>query len=134
MVRIAGAIVAGAGLFLIGLGLMIALRPTLAERFLRSYASLLRAHMTEQSLRLVAGLGFIGFGGQMRAGPLFSACGWVLVVTSAILLGVPWRWHNRFGQWVIPIALRHKRLYAIGALALGTLILASMPWPTAGST
>ena len=49
--------------------------------------------------------------------------GLVYGVTAAGLLLIPWQWHHKFGKWAIPLAIRHLKVYALGAFALGTLIL-----------
>ena len=54
---------------------------------------------------------------------LFKVFGWLIIVTSVGLLLIPWQWHHKFGKWAIPLAIRHLKLYALGASALGTLIL-----------
>ena len=46
-----------------------------------------------------------------------------LIVTAVGLLLVPWRWHHRFGEWAIPLAIRHIKLLALGAFALGAFVL-----------
>ena len=53
----------------------------------------------------------------------FSFFGWLIVGTTVGLLLIPWQWHHKFGEWAIPLAIRHLKLYAIGAFALGMFIL-----------
>ena len=53
---------------------------------------------------------------------LFKILGWLIVVTAVALLLLPWRWHYEFGKWAIPSIVRHKKLFALGAFALGVLI------------
>jgi hypothetical protein len=48
---LSGIVVVGFCLFLIGLAVVIATTPSLAERFLRSFASSAQAHYTEQRWR-----------------------------------------------------------------------------------
>jgi hypothetical protein len=54
---------------------------------------------------------------------LFKLLGWLIVVTAVALLLLPWRWHYEFGKWAIPWIIRHMKLFALGALALGMFIL-----------
>ncbi len=61
----------------------------------------------------------------MRFSELFRMFGWLIVLTTSGLLLIPWRWHHRFGKWAIPLAIRHIKLYALGAFVLGTFILYS---------
>jgi hypothetical protein len=120
---LAGLVVVGFSLFLIGLAVVIATKPPLAERFLRSFASSARAHYTEQGLRLLVGAAMVLFANSMWFPRLFELFGWVLVVTAIGLILMPWRWHQKFGTWAIPLVIRHMRLFALGAFALGGFIL-----------
>ncbi len=120
---LAGIVVVGLGLFLIGMAVVIAIKPLLAERFLKSFASSARAHYTEQAARLIAGAAIVVFAPSMWYSELFKYFGWLIIVTSVGLLLIPWQWHHRFGEWAIPLVIRHLKLYAIGTSALGALIL-----------
>ena len=120
---LSGIIVVSIGIFLIGLSVVIAVKPMRAQRFLKSFASSARAHYTEQALRLTGGAAIVVFAPSMSLSSLFRSFGWIIVVTTVGLLLIPWQWHHKFGEWAIPLAIRHLKLYAIGALALGTFIL-----------
>jgi hypothetical protein len=54
---------------------------------------------------------------------MFRLVGWAIVISSAVLILLPWRLHHRFGQRVLPIIVRHMRLYAVGVFAFGALPL-----------
>jgi hypothetical protein len=54
---------------------------------------------------------------------VFRVFGWLIVVTTAALLLLPWRWHHELGKWVMPLVIRHMKLFALGSFALGTLVL-----------
>ena len=54
---------------------------------------------------------------------MFCLVGWAIVVSSAVLLCVPWQWHQRLGERVLPLLVRHLRLYAAGSFAFGALLL-----------
>ena len=126
MTWLAGIVVVATSLWLVGFAILIVVTPSRAKPFLRRFASSARAHYTEQVLRLIAGVGIVAFSAQMRFPEILSAFGWLIVVTSIGLLLVPWRWHHRFGQWAIPLAIRYIYLYAIGSFALGTVILIAL--------
>lgn len=123
MSLLAGTVVVAFGLFLVGLTGVIFARPALAERFFKSFASSARAHYTEQVFRLLIGASIIVFSPAMWQADLFRLVGWVIVVTSVGLLLIPWRWHHRFGEWAIPLVLRHMRLYGVGLFTFGALLL-----------
>jgi hypothetical protein len=120
---LSGIVVVGFCVFLIGLAVVIATRPLLAERFLRSFASSARAHYTEQGSRLLVGAALINFANSMWHSELFKLFGWLIVVTAVALLLTPWQWHHKLGTWMIPLVIRHMKLFAFGASALGVLIL-----------
>lgn len=119
----AGIVVVGFGVFLVGLAGIIFVKPALAERFFKSFASSARAHYTEQTLRLLIGASIILYSPAMWQTDLFWLVGWIIVITTVGLLLMPWRWHHRFGEWAIPLVLRYKRLYAVGLFAFGAFIL-----------
>ena len=123
MKLISGIVVVAFGLCLIGLAVVIVVKPLLAKRFLTSFASSARAHYVEQLSRLVAGTATVIFSPSMWYSDVFALFGWLIVVTAVGLLLVPWQWHHRFGKWAIPLAIRHMKLYAVGAFALGAFIL-----------
>jgi len=112
--------------FLIGLAIVIIIKPQRAEQFLSSYASSARAHYTEQIARLIIGAAIVIFAPSMWYSNLFNLFGWILIVTTIGLLLIPWQWHHKFGEWVIPLTLRYMKFYALGAFLLGALILYSL--------
>ena len=120
---LSGIVVVGFCLFLIGLAVVIATKPSLAERFLGSFASSARAHHMEQGLRLLVGAAIVNFASSMWYPELFKLFGWLIVVSTAGLLLTPWQWHHKFGTRVMPLVIRHMRLFAFGASALGAFIL-----------
>ncbi len=126
MIVLCGIVVVAVGVGLIGVAVMTAVKPQLTERFLRSFASSARAHYTEQAARLIAGAAIVFFAPSMWYPDLFMVFGWLLVVTAAGLLLLPWQWHHQFGKWAIPLAVRHLKFYAIGTSALGAFILYGM--------
>jgi hypothetical protein len=123
---LSGTLVAVFGVLLTALAVLIAIKPQLAERFLRSFASSPRAHYTEQLLRLVAGGALVIFAPWMWYSELFRLLGWLIIITAAALLVLPWRWHNTFGTWAIPLVIRYMKLFAVGALALAIFIFYGM--------
>jgi hypothetical protein len=120
---LAGIVVIAFGLFLVGVAGTVFARQALAERFLMSFASSARAHYVEQAFRLLIGASLILFSPAMRQSALFRFIGWAIVISSVALLLVPWRWHHRLGERVLPMVVRHMRLYALALLAFGVLLL-----------
>ena len=120
---VSGIVVVGFCVFLIGLAVVIATRPSLAERLLMSFASSASAHYTEQGLRLLVGAALVTFSSSMWYPELFKLFGWLIVVTTVALLLMPWRWHRNFATRVMPLIIRYIGVFAVGASALGAFIL-----------
>jgi len=118
----AGFIVALFGLFLIGLAILCVFRKQAAERFLSGFASSARAHFTEHSIRFLVGVAFVLFSPSMWYPQVFNVFGWILIVTSAVLLVLPWAWHREYARRTVPTVLRILWLFAIGSLALGVFV------------
>jgi hypothetical protein len=123
MSEVAAVVVVAFGLLLIGFTGVVFAKPAIAERFLARFASSARTHYVEQVFRLLIGSMLVVLSPAMWRPNLFWVVGWVIVVSSAALMCVPWQWHHRFGERVRPIVLRYLRLYAVAAFAFGALLL-----------
>ncbi|MCO6512740.1 MAG: hypothetical protein J5I65_18300 [Aridibacter famidurans] len=119
----AGIVVAIFGLFLIGLAALCVFRSPAAERFLSGFAASAKAHFTEHTIRFIVGAAFIVSSPSTIFPSLFLIFGWVLVVTSAILLLLPWRWHREYAKWAVPLVLLRLWLFALGSLTLGVIVV-----------
>lgn len=120
---VAGAILAAFGLFLIGITVVVFARPAAAERFFMLFASSARAHYTEQVVRLLIGVSLIIRSVAMWQPKAFWFVGWAVVLSSLVLIVTPWQWHDRFGEKVRPMLIRRMKLYAVGLLVFGVLII-----------
>ncbi|HLM66696.1 MAG TPA: hypothetical protein VK358_04170, partial [Longimicrobium sp.] len=94
--------------------------------FLGGFASSARTHSLELALRLGAGGAMVVYAPGMRFPDTFAFVGWMLVITTAALAAVPWRWHQRFARWAVPQALPHLKLVGAASILLGSLVLASV--------
>ncbi|MHC9511161.1 hypothetical protein [Kangiella sp. M94] len=110
-------------LFLIGFAFIAVIKPAPAKHFLRQFASSAQAHYSEQLIRIVFGLSLILYAPQMQFMHFHLALGWLIVITSLGLLGVPWRWHKKFAGKVIPWVIRLLPVYAVGCLLLGGVLV-----------
>lgn len=111
------------GFLLIALTGVAFAKPVMVERFLRRFASSAGTHYVEQAFRLVIGMALVALSPAMWQPRIFWFAGWAIVVSSAVLICVPWQWHHRFGERVLPIVVRHLRVYAAGSFAFGALLL-----------
>ena len=123
MNAVAGAILVAFGLFLVGLTIVVFAKPAVAERFFMSFASSARAHYTEQVIRLLIGTSLVIRSVEMWQPKVFWFLGWAIVVSSLVLILSPWQWHQRFGEKVRPMLIRRMKLFAVGLLAFGALLL-----------
>ena len=123
MSSLAAIAVVAFGLFLVGLATMVFARPAVVERFLMSFASSARAHYVEQAFRFLIGASLVVLSPAMWQPHVFRFVGWIIAGTAVGLMLLPWRWHHRFRQRVLPIVVRRLRVYAVGLLAFGTLLL-----------
>jgi len=123
MIAVAAVLVVAFGVFLIAFTGVTFAKPVMAEGFLMRFASSARTHYTEQALRLLIGAALVVLSPSMWQPNVFWLVGWAIVVSSAALMCVPWQWHHRLGERVLPIVARHLRLYAVGSLAFGALVL-----------
>jgi hypothetical protein len=123
MRQAAAVIVVGFGFLLIVLSGVGFAKPAIAERVLMRFASSARTHYVEQMFRLLVGAALVVLSPAMWQPTMFWLVGWAIVVSSAALMCVPWQWHHRFGERMLPIVVRHLKLYAVGSLAFGGLLL-----------
>ena len=111
------------GLFLVGLTVVAFTKPAVAERFFMAFASSTRTHYAEQVVRLLIGAALIIRSGAMWQPKAFWFVGWAIVLSSLVLIVIPWQWHQRFGEEVRPMLIRHMKLFAVGLLAFGLLLI-----------
>jgi len=123
---LASAVVVLAGLYLVALAIASLLAPGRVEHFLSCLVGSAAAHYSELGIRLVVGGSFLVHSPNMLFPPVFRLFGWILVMTTVLLLAVPWRWHHRFAQQTVPYAVRHLRLFGLASVVLGGFILTSV--------
>ena len=122
---LAFAVVLLSGLYFLALGSASLLRPAQASRYLLGFATSAGAHFAELAVRFLVGAALVIESPRMLFSAAFHLFGWLLLVTTAALLLVPWRWHRRFAQQAVPRALRFIPLIGVTSLLLGILILAA---------
>ncbi len=133
MQTIALIVVTAAGLWLVGVAVLMALRPRYCLRLLGTMSANLersnwRLQFTEQGLRVLAGVALIVRAPASRLPPVFEVAGWLLVATSLLIMAAPIRWHGAYGMWLLkrltPLMLRI--LCAVPAAAGAGLIYAAL--------
>lgn len=114
------------GLYFIALAVVSLFKPAQANRFLLGFAGSALTHYTELFVRFAVGAAFVVHAPRVLLSGAFMLFGSVLLVTTACLLLVPWRWHHRFAQQVVPRATRHITLVGLVSFAIGVSVLAAV--------
>jgi hypothetical protein len=109
------------------------INPAMTERFIMSFASSRQAHFTEMIFRLLFGIALMLLSKTMWQPKLFLILAWAIIVSSVVLVLLPWQFHQRFGTRVLPLLVRYMRLYALGVLAFGVLVLYGVYHPCISS-
>jgi len=126
-------IVIAAGLWLAGVGTLMAFRPSYCLELLEGMTANLEhsnwgLNITEQGLRIVAGAALVMRAPASRVPMAFEVAGWILVASSVLILIVPVRWHGAYGRWWVgrlaPLAVRV--LSPVPVLAGAGLIYAAL--------
>lgn len=121
----ASAIAVLTGAYFIWLAGLACFAPERAIRFLGAFAGSARAHYLELGARLLVGGSFLLAAPRMLFPAAFTGFGWMLLVTTAPLLAIPWRWHQRIASRAVPMATRHLRLFALASLLIGCFVLSA---------
>jgi hypothetical protein len=115
MQTIALIVVTAAGVWLVGVAFLMALRPRYCLHLFEKMSANLersnwRLQFTEQGLRVLAGVALIVRAPASRLPLVFEVAGWFLVATSLLIMVVPVRWHGAYGRWWVgripPLAIR----------------------------
>lgn len=120
---LSAAVIFLAVLFLIGLGVVCIVRPALAARFLLAFASTAKLHLLELAGRFVVGVALVCHSEATTYPVAFAAVGWALLVTTAVLLVLPWRLHRAFAAKVVPPALKFVQPMGVVAVVMGMTLL-----------
>lgn len=120
------AVVEVVGIYFAVLGVAALFAPAFAKRFLLGFAHSPLKHYGEMLARLIVGGAFLLHAPRMPFPAAFSAFAWLLILTTAFLLLVPWQWHQRFARRTVPQAIRHITLIGLCALLLGGSILVAI--------
>ena len=98
MELLAGSITTIFGLYLISLLIITLLNKERAINYFSSFASSAKAHFFEQVLRLTVGISVLFFSESMLYSKGFEIFGWIVIISTIILILTPWTWHHKFGK------------------------------------
>ena len=111
--------------WLIGLAVMSVAQPESVKRFFAKFASSAFAHFLEMFIRLLVGSAFVLGASQMKFPLVFTAFGWLLIATTAVLIFVPWKLHHKFAERSLPMMYRWMPAFSAVSLLGGLFILYS---------
>lgn len=120
---IATAIVLLTGAYLLGFATVATVAPERARGFLGGFARTRAAHFTELLVRLLVGAAFVFAASNVAFPGIFEIFGWIVLVTTVLLFLVPWRFHQRFASWSVPLATRRLGLLAAGSMLAGAFVI-----------
>ena len=119
-------VVTAFGAFLIMLGYLALARPPTFRAFLSGFAQSARAHGLEMGVGLLVGAALIASAGSGAHGAAFRILGWILLGSTAVLMLIPWRWHQTFANRVVPTALQFTPIIGGTSIAMGCLVLQAL--------
>ena len=121
--KIAVALIA---IYLIGLGAIGMARADVAKQYLLAHAASPFRHYLELFIRVVCGWAILTMSPYMLAPEIFNIVGWVILITTTVLLVLPWQVHSRFSKWAVPQAIQYMKLIAIGSMVGGLIVAYSL--------
>ena len=133
MQTVALIVVVAASLWLLGVAFLMALRPQYCVHLFEKMSANLersnwRLQFTEQGLRVIVGVALIVRAPVSKLPLVFEVAGWLLVVTSLLIIVAPIRWHGAYGMWWVkrltPLVVR--MLSPVPAAAAVALIYAAL--------
>ena len=84
------------GTFLIGVGLLMLLKPIKARTYLRQAGSTDLINYTEITIRVIPAAGLVLYSEYSKFPEVFRYFGWFMIATSLALYFVPRRLHHRY--------------------------------------
>lgn len=127
MVELAKFIILGFGVFFIGVGFVMLLKPITARKVLRKAGSTNIINYGEITLRMIPATALI-IGAEVSKYPeIFKLVGWFMVITSIILYFVPKKLHNNFSNFCADILKPiYFQIIAPFSMLIGIVIIDSV--------
>lgn len=125
MNTLSAVIVVLAGIWLIGLAAIAIVKPDRVKQFFAKFASSAFTHFLEMFVRIIVGAAFVIYSPQVKFSVVFAVFGWMLILTTAVLLFVPWKLHRRFADRSLPLVTGRMILFALVSFLGGIIILFS---------
>lgn len=116
------AIVWASAAYLIVLGVLVFVRPSIVHRFFDGFVASKGVNFFEAALRLIIGLAFMAVS-QTSALPLVFFWFGAVLAATAIPMMFLYELHKRHAVWAIPFAKRILPVMGVSAIAMGALIV-----------
>ena len=84
------------GIFLIGVGLLMLLKPTKARAYLRMAGSTKLINYTEITIRMIPAAGLVVYSEFSKFPEILKYLAWFMILTSLVLYFVPRKIHHRY--------------------------------------
>ena len=114
------------GLFLVAFGVVAFARPAAARAFLAGFAGSAFTHYAELAVRMSFGWALILASPNLSGSTGFAGAGSVLLVTSALMLLVPWKLHRSFARIAVPKAPFVLRGMGVASACAGAFLLRAL--------
>lgn len=114
------------GLYLVAFGVASFAAPGAVKRFLLGFATTASRHYGELAARLLVGGAFVHAAPRLPSAALHQVVGWGLLLTTAAMLLVPWRFHRAFAQRTVPAALPFLPVLGGVSLLAGCWVLTTV--------
>ena len=84
------------GIFLIGVGVLMLLKPTTAREYLRKAGSTNLINYAEITIRLIPATALVLYAEHSKFPDIYTYFGWFMIVTSLVLYVVPRKLHHNY--------------------------------------
>ena len=115
-----------AGIYFLLLGIGCLFAPALARRFLLGFAGSAFKHYLEMAIRMIVGIAMVIQAPHLPYSMVFTVFGWMLIATTAVLLVIPWTWHQRFAKKVLPRVASSLPLIGVVSIAMGSGLMSCL--------
>ena len=115
------------GLFLIGVGLLMFIKPGKALEYLSKAGSTNLINYLEITIRMLPAFCLVIYAPYSRYPIPFSTLGWFMIGTSLVLYAIPRRFHHKYALfWAERFKTTHVRILAPLSILFGSWIISGI--------
>ncbi|MBX9575311.1 MAG: hypothetical protein K2X07_06705 [Caulobacteraceae bacterium] len=112
------------GLWMIGLGVFMAVAPRRALAALAAMGGTARVHFGEMAIRILAGVALMTASGASRVPQALWLIGAFLIISAVVLMLLPRRWHSAYSRWwAARIPVGGVRVVAPTSVLIGAVLI-----------